>query len=156
VSLLQARLRIGHFSLTPGLFGLPGPPHLPAWLDQETTGPPKSPDYPFECMPRSSTPVVSCSLTLTCPGLLPSTCMTVSAFPSKRTDGYPVSTTIQISRLNHAACTLAPPDFGRLLPGLPAGFTTSLLVRLWLDGTFTRWTVLTNFINASLIPSFWI
>ena len=59
-------------------------------------------------------------------------------------------------RINHAACTLVPPGFGRLLPGLPAGFTTSLLARLWLDGTFTRWITITNFINASLIPSSWI
>ena len=138
-----------------------GSPFSSGFAPQETNGSPKSPDYPFECMARSSTPVVSCSLTLSCPGLLPSTRMTVSAFPSK-TDGYPVrnnvspATTIQISRLNHAACILAYPGFGRPLLGLPAGFTTSLLARLWLDGTFTRWIVLTNFLNACLIPSFWV
>lgn len=43
---------------------------------------------------------------------------------------YPVSTIIQISRLNHAACILAYPGSGLPLPGLPAGFATSLLARL--------------------------
>jgi hypothetical protein len=107
-----------------------GSPLSSGFALQETNGSPKSPDYPCECMPRSSTPVVSSVLALAYSGLLPSTRMTVSAFPSKRTDGYPVSTTIQISRLNHAACILAPPGFGRPLLGLPARFTTSLLARL--------------------------
>lgn len=40
------------------------------------------------------------------------------------------STIIQISRLNHAACTLAPPGFGLPLPVLPAGFATDLLATL--------------------------
>ena len=59
-----------------------GSPFSSGFAPQETNGSPKSPDYPFECMPRSSTPVVSLALALSCPGLLPSTRMTVSAFPS--------------------------------------------------------------------------
>jgi hypothetical protein len=49
-----------------------------------------------------------------------------------------LSTIIQISRLNDAACFLAPPGFGRPLPALPAGFATALLARLWSDGIFTH------------------
>jgi len=44
---------------------------------------PSSQATPFELMPCSSTPVVSCSLALACPGLLPSASLTASAFPSK-------------------------------------------------------------------------
>ena len=51
------------------------------FLDKETNGSPKFPGYPFKLMPRSLTPVVSCSLALTSSGLLPSTQMTASAFP---------------------------------------------------------------------------
>ena len=70
---------------TPGLLGHPVRHFRVA--HKETNGSPKFPDYPFECMPRSWTPVVSCSLALSCPGLLPSTGMTVSAFPRKKTAG---------------------------------------------------------------------
>ena len=51
-------------------------------------------------------------------------------FPTKKTGSYPMSTTIQISRLNDTACTLAYPGFGRLLPGLPAGFASGLVASL--------------------------
>ena len=54
-------------------------------------------------------------------------------FPVQPLGVYPMSTTIQISRLNHAACVLAYPGFGPLLPGLPAGFTTDRLARLWSE-----------------------
>jgi hypothetical protein len=160
VSFLQARQRSGTLASTPGLLG--HPVRLFRVAHKEASGSPKSPGYPFECMPRSPTPVVSSVLALSYLGLLPSTRMTVSAFPSniltviQCENIVSPSTTIQISRLNHAACILAPPGFGRLLPDLPAGFATSLLARLWLDGIFTRWIVSTNFINACLIPSFWV
>ena len=51
---------------------------------KETSGPPKFPGYPFEYMPRSSTPVGSSTLALSHPGLLPSTSMTASAFPPEK------------------------------------------------------------------------
>ena len=64
-------------------------------------------------------------------GLLPSVKIRTSAFPSKKkTDGYPLSTIIQISGLHHTACFLAPPGFGLPLPDLPARFATDLLARL--------------------------
>jgi len=70
VSLLQARLRLGHLARTPGLFGLPAPPHLPASLPQETTAPPKPglsvvegfPGDPFDLMPGSQTPGVTLTI----------------------------------------------------------------------------------------------
>jgi hypothetical protein len=135
VSFLQARQRSGTLALTPGLLG--HPVRLFRDFHQETNGSPKFPGYPFVCMPRSSTPVVSSALTLAHSGLLPSASLTASAFPPKLTVIL-VSTTIQISRLYHAACTLAPPGFGLPLPDLPAGFATALLVKLWAGGTFTH------------------
>jgi hypothetical protein len=101
------------------------------FVHKETLGSPKSPGYPLELMLRSSTPVVSHSLALSRSGLLPSTSLTVSAFPSvKFSDAYPMSTIIQISRLNHAAYILVSPGIGLPLPDLPAGFTTGLLAKL--------------------------
>jgi hypothetical protein len=56
------------------------------------------------------------------------------------------STTIHISGLNPAACPLAPPGFGLPLPGLPAGFATVELARLWTGGIFTHRVTIVNFI----------
>jgi hypothetical protein len=44
----------------------------PAIAPKETGGSPEFPDYPFERMPRSQTPVVSRPLALALAGLLPS------------------------------------------------------------------------------------
>jgi hypothetical protein len=79
VSFLQARCRSGTIASTPGLLGLPV--RLFRLIYKETSGSPKFPGYPFVCMPRSSTPVVSSVLALSYSGLLPSTCMRASAFP---------------------------------------------------------------------------
>ena len=124
-----------------------GSPSSSGFAYQETLGSPKFPGYPLELMPCSSTPVVSYTLALSCLGLLPSVSMRTSAFPSKKkTDGYPLlSTIIQISRLYHTACFLAPLGFRLPLPGLPARFTTALLARLLAGGTFTHWVTLTYF-----------
>ena len=51
---------------------------------KEVIGSPKFPSYPRRYMPRSKTPVVSCTLTLSYPGLLPSTACKASAFPRSR------------------------------------------------------------------------
>jgi hypothetical protein len=95
VSFLQARQRSGTLALTPGLLGHPVRRFREAY--KETNGSPKPvlsaaegfPGYPLELMPCSSTPVVTSILALAHPGLLPSTPLTVSAFPPK-TDGYPL------------------------------------------------------------------
>lgn len=65
-----------------------GSPSSSGFARQETNGPPKFPDYPFEYMPCSQTPVVSSILALSHLGLLPSAGMTASAFPPKKTGGY--------------------------------------------------------------------
>ena len=60
----------------------------------------------------------ACS-SLTHTGLLPSSAFRLSAFIPILTGTILMSTTIQISGLNNAACTLAPSGFGLPLPGLP-------------------------------------
>lgn len=62
-------------------------------------------------------------------GLLPSGTFRPSTFP-RRFGVIPMSATIQISRLNSAACTLTPSGFGLPLLGLPADVITDLLARL--------------------------
>jgi hypothetical protein len=69
---------------------------IPAFAPKETGGSPEFPDYPFERMPRSQTPVVSRPLAMTRTGLLPSRQWKLSALdPFTRT--YPLTTTIHFS-----------------------------------------------------------
>jgi hypothetical protein len=69
-------------------------PHRSALLhlifSKETMGAPTFPSYPSEGMPRSQTPVVSCTLALSRPGLLPSGHCTPSAFPRYGLEDYPI------------------------------------------------------------------
>lgn len=93
----------------------------PACFPKETGGSPEFPDYPFECMPRSQTPVVSRPLALTRTGLLPSRHWILSAFsPVARI--YRLTTTIHFSGFYSAACILAFP----LLRTPPLGDRTSV------------------------------
>ena len=55
---------------------------------KETGGSPTFPSSPYGCMPRSQTPVVSSTLAIPRPGLLPSGACKPSAFPSL--EGYPL------------------------------------------------------------------
>lgn len=69
------------------------------------------------------------------------------------------STTIHISGLHHAACTLAPSGSGLPLPGLPSDIATALLARHWAGGTVafstrTHWVTSTNFVGLLLFPTF--
>ena len=135
VSLLQARCPSGTLASTPGLLG--HPVRLFRESDQETSGPPK----PVLSLSKGSqaTPLIAC------PALRPRwspehspIALRTAAFHSLDSVGFPAlllavilsSTTIQISRLYHAACTLAFPGFGRSLPSLPAGFATGLVANL--------------------------
>jgi hypothetical protein len=52
-------------------------------VDKETPGSPKFPSSPCGAMPRSQTPVESCVLALTYPGLLPSARSTASALAAQ-------------------------------------------------------------------------
>ena len=100
----------------------------PAVSPKETGGSPEFPDYPFERMPRSQTPVVSRPLALARTGLLPSKHWIPSAFsPVART--YPLTTTIHFSEFDFTACALAFP----LLRTPPLGDRTSVrLPARWL------------------------
>jgi len=76
------------------LQGTPGPlvtrSPTPGMIVKETGGSPKFPSYPYGCMPRSQTPVVSSTLAIPRPGLLPSGACKPSAFPSIPPEGYPL------------------------------------------------------------------
>ncbi len=97
-------------------------------------GSPKFPSDPSGHMPRSSTPVVSHPLAITCPGLLPSGFSTPSAFPSTLRDIL-LTTIIRISGLNHAAYVLVPSSFVLPLLGLHVEFPTDLRSRRSSGGT---------------------
>ena len=114
-------------------FWSPGPPFREC--NKETEGSPKFPSYPYGCMPRSQTPVVSCALAIAHPGLLPSGHWKPSAFPSVPLKDILVSTTILISGLNHAACIFVPSSSVRPLLGVHVDVTTDLLARLSSGGT---------------------
>jgi hypothetical protein len=62
---------------------------LPSFLHKETCGSLKFPDYPFDCMPCSQTPVVSPTLAITHSGLTPSGHSTPSTFPFGFPKVYP-------------------------------------------------------------------
>ena len=106
---------------TPSRQGLwsPGPPIR--GCGKETDGSPTFPSYPFAYMPRSQTPVVSRTLALARPGLLPSGACTPSAFPSGHLRVILPSTTLRISGLNHAACILATPGSEHPFAAMHAG-----------------------------------
>ena len=92
---------------------------------RETDGSPKFPSCPFEHMPCSSTPVVTCWLTLSPSGLLPSAFPTASAFS---VFSHPRQSTI--SGLNRTAYVLVPSSFTLPLLVLRVDFATDRLVRL--------------------------
>jgi hypothetical protein len=94
-----------------------------------THGSPKFPNYPFEYMPCSQTPVETLLLAISLQGLLPSAHSTASAF-ALALRAYPMSTTIPFSGLNRTACILTLSGFGLPLPGLPSDFAADLLAKL--------------------------
>ena len=113
--------------------GSPGPPLRE--YDKEPRGSPTFPNYPYVCMPRSETPVVSAILALTHSGLLPSGHWKPSAFPSVPLKDILLSTTLRISGLHHAACLLVLSSSARPLLGVHVDVTADLLARLWSGGT---------------------
>src|SRR5713101_4092815 len=104
-------------------------------LIKETGGSPKFPSYPYGCMPRSQTPVVSSTLAIPRLGLLPSGACTPSAFPSIPLEGYPL-----VHDYTHfgAQSRGLHPRYPRLRTapyGEARGFATDLLARRESDGT---------------------
>ena len=88
----------------PQVFYLHGryPPHR---FYKETSGPPQFPSHPFENMPWSQTPVVTCTLAIAHAGLLPSTKFSVSAF-APLSGTYPDGPQLYIFRGSiHSLCS---------------------------------------------------
>jgi hypothetical protein len=128
-------------------------------LPKEPMGSPTFPSPPAACLPRSQTPVVSCTLAWSPPGLLPSGHWTPSAFPHYRLRSILWTTTRHISGLHHAADLLVPSSC--VLPWLGGHVecTTDLLARLWSGGICTspvrtHWATTTNFMGSLPIPRF--
>jgi hypothetical protein len=107
----------------------------PSIQHPETDGAPELPSCPYEHMPRSKTPVVSCALAISYAGLLPTAGWKASALGTQTSTPYPMTTTIPFSGFNNAACVLAPSSSGLPLRDLPEEFATDLLAGLWSDGT---------------------
>ena len=110
-------------------------------------------------MPRSQTPVVSCTLALSRPGLLPSGHCTPSAFPRYRLRNILWTTTLHISGFHHAAYILVPSSFVLPWLGVHVDVTPDLLARLWSGGICTspvrtHWVTITNFMGSLPIPRF--
>jgi hypothetical protein len=79
-------------------------------LHTETIGSPTFPGSPRACLPWSQTPVVSCTLALAHPGLLPSSaCMPVGFHALAPCEALLVTTTLHISGLNTAPASLIRP-----------------------------------------------
>jgi hypothetical protein len=74
----------GDHPSAPGRFSIPV--CLSRCPTQGDGGPLEFPGYPWVCMPRSSTPVVSCRLAIASPELLPSGTSRPSALPDSRLD----------------------------------------------------------------------
>ena len=101
----------------------------PTLLYKETIGSPEFPGYPCKHMTWSKTPVVTRTLSVACPGLLPSSAYKLSAFASYNYGSLSNDHNYTFFGAQYIPCILDPPGFGLPLPGLPSGFTTALLVR---------------------------
>src|SRR4029450_1831834 len=95
---------------------------------KEPDGSPKFPSSPCTDMPRSKTPVVSCALAKTRPGLLPSSAWKPSASHNVTSFGAPYrGLPARYTRLRTAPC------------GEARGFATDRLARRSSGGTCTWW-----------------
>ena len=116
------------FLSTPGVFYLYGRLSYFLTLHKETVGSLKFPGYPHEYMPWSQTPVVSWTLALSHPRLLPSGPLHAVGFLPHR-EIILMTTTIPISGLNTGPASLFRPASDSRFRAYPR---TSLLT-CWLD-----------------------
>ena len=86
-------------------FWSPGPPFREC--DKETEGSPKFPSYPYGCMPRSQTPVVSCALASIAHRSVAFRCLQTVGVDLATAEAILLTTTLHISGRNNAACLLA-------------------------------------------------
>ncbi len=142
----------------PGLFRFSaGRLPLTDFCARRSFGSPQFPSYPFEHMPWSKTPVVTCTLAMTHAGLLPSAKSKASAFPSSFRELSLRTTTIHFSGLNTEPAPLlhpAPDSRCRVYLWI------SLLTR-WLTfrqiglslTTITYWVTISNFTSLWSLPT---
>ena len=88
-------------------------------------------------MPWSKTPVVSLSLAIAQPGLLPSAQSNASAFTCTAGLSSLMDHNYTFFGAQYRACTLVPSSFVLPLPGLHVDFSTDLVASLWSGGTLT-------------------
>ena len=139
----------GHesFSAMPGFLRiLAGRLHHPDICARRSFGSPQFPSYPFENMPWSKTPVVTCILAISSTGLLPSAKSTASAFLSLTARVILADHNYTFFGAQYRACTLVSSGSRLPLPGLPAEFPTELPARLCSGRTCTCWVTISNFI----------
>ena len=134
--LMQDSLRGGTFHLNAGISPYAAGSPSTIFLPKEACGPPKSPSYPYECMPWSQTPVVSQTHRHSAPR--------TAAFRRMQSVGFPLplhresillTTTTSISGLNTQPAPSIPSSFVLPLLGLHVDFTPDLSAILWSGGT---------------------
>ncbi len=113
-------------------------------------GSPQFPSYPFEHMPWSQTPVVTCILAKSLTGLLPSAKSNASTFLTLIAQVILSDHNYTFFGAQYRACALDSSGSRLPLPGLPAEFTTELLAKLYSGRTFTCWVTISNFIYLSV------
>jgi hypothetical protein len=107
----------------------PGTPRLPGTPTRRHLALPSFRVTPVNTCPGLKTPVVSCILAISHPGLLLSdTVDRVSFHPKQR--NYPNDHNYTYFGAQYTACILDPSGFGLLSPGLPADFSTDLVANL--------------------------
>ena len=89
------------------------------------------------CRPLHKTPVVSLSLAIAQPGLLPSAQSNASAFTCTAGLSSLMDHNYTFFGAQYRACTLVPSSFVLPLPGLHVDFSTDLVASLWSGGTLT-------------------
>jgi hypothetical protein len=102
-------------------------------------GSPQFPSYPFEHMPWSKTPVVTCILAKSLAGLLPSAKSNASTFLTLIARVILADHNYTFFGAQYRAYALDSSGSRLPLPGLPAEFTTELLAKLYSGRTFTCW-----------------
>jgi len=136
------------------------PVRLSRCMSQGDCGPLEFPGYPFACMPRSRTPVVSFRLAMTSPGLVPSGAVRPSAFPGLRRlilsdhnyEIFGAQSRSLLARYTwlhthpYGICTQVRCRFGGSPP----------LMGLARLAALTHWVTPTNFTVSFPIPRFWI
>jgi hypothetical protein len=113
-------------------------------------GSPQFPSYPFEHMPWSKTPVVTCILAKSSTGLLSSAKSNASTFLTLIARVILADHNYTFFGAQYRAYTLDSSGSRLPLPGLPAEFTTELPAKLYSGRTFTCWVTISNFIYLSI------